>query len=169
MPAFLLCMHPIARDVALALFTVLVVLAVSAFLLRRRVSRALLAACLVLVVLSAWLGSYRVSPLGFSSGRIPLLSGFLLVRPERPQTWVAPMQVVTIGSGSTMGISPQLLPGRVACMWSSSNGGAFDDPASCDTDYSPRQGAAFDTLRVYVRSACGLPSIVSEIHISVLP
>ena len=125
--------------------------------------------CLLLIALAGWLGSYRFSPLGFSSGRIPLINGFVITRRQQAQAVASPMQTITVAAGSAIGIDPQMLPGPVTCLWSSANGGAFDDPASCDTAYSPGEGAGFDVLRVDIRSACGLPSTVAQLNISMLP
>ncbi len=168
MPAFILCMHPVARDTALALLAALVLVAV-VMLRSRRILWIPFVVCLLLIALASWLGSYRFSPLGFSSGRIQLINGFLITRPQQAQTLVSPMQTVTVATGAAIGIDPQMLPGPVTCFWSSANGGAFDDPASCDTAYSPGQGAGFDVLRVDIRSACGLPGTVSQLNISMLP
>jgi hypothetical protein len=168
-PAFLLCLHPIARDIGLGLLAALVLLGIAALLLHRRALSFALGACLVLAALAFGLGSYRLSPLGFGSARIPLLNSFRITQALRGQREIPLRQVVTVSRGSITGIEPQLLPGPATCMWASSNGGAFDDPASCDTAYSPGEGATFDILHVSVRSACGLPPALGEIRIGVLP
>ena len=144
-------------------------LGVVALLLHRRVPWVALAACTVLISLALWLGSYQTSPLGFSTGRIPLLRGFRITQAQRGQRDIPLRQVVTLSPGSAIGIDPLLLPVPATCAWASSNGGAFDDPASCDTAYSPGKGATFDVLRVNVRSACGLPSALGDVRIGVLP
>lgn len=162
-------MHPFARGLELGILAALVVFLAAAVLLRRRHSWMLFAAWLLPIALVVWLGSYSLSPLGFSTGRIPLVSGFWITRSQRPQLWLRPQQVVNVAEGSAMGIQTVLLPGPVSCIWAASNGGSFEDPLSCDTAYMAGQNEAFDVLRVDVRSACGLPSAVAELHISVLP
>ncbi len=169
MPSLFLCMHPLARAAVVFLIAVAVLQAVVVGRVRRRLSSPLFVANIMLILLAIWLGSYSLSPLGFSSGRIPLLSGFRITRQQRAPIWIASRQIVLMAPGSAMEIEPQTLPGAVNCMWASSNGGAFDDPASCDTAYAPGEGAAFDILRIAIRSECGLPPAIGEIRVSVLP
>ena len=169
MPAFLLCVHPIARDVALGLLTAFVLFVLAATVLRRRVSWIPLAAWPIIIALALWLGSYSLSPLGFAQARIPLVSGFWVTRAQRPQSWVMPRQVVTMAEGSAIGIQTVLLPAPASCRWLASNGGSFEDPTSCDTAYEPSRGATFDILRLDVEPACGLPPTVTELRVSVLP
>lgn len=169
MPSFLLCMHPAARIAILVLLGIAILLLVIRLVLRGRISWIPIVVAGILILLAVWLGSYRISPLGFTTGRIPLVSGFWVTRTERARIWAAPFDVMTMAEGSAIGIQSVLLPGPASCMWSSSNGGSFEDPTGCDTAYEPGPGAAYDVLRVNVRSACGLPSTVAEIRISVLP
>jgi hypothetical protein len=167
--SLLQCVHPIARDIGLALLAVLFLLALARLVLRKRFSWIPFAVCSILIALAVWLGAYAVSPLGFSTGRTPLLTGFRITRPQRPEAHIAPREVILLAAGAPTAIEPQLLPVPVECIWSSSNGGVFDDPASCDTDYSPGRGAGFDVLRISVRPACGVPSTVGAIRVSILP
>lgn len=169
MPSFLICLHPVARNAALLLVLIAILLGFGSVLLHRRVPWIAVIACGVLMTLALWFGSYRISPLGFGAGRIPLLSGFRITQALRGRMEIAPRQIITVAPGSATGIEPRLLPGPVSCLWIAANGGAFDDPASCDTAYAPAQGASFDTLRVNLRSACGLPPVVGELRVSVLP
>jgi hypothetical protein len=51
----------------------------------------------------------------------------------------------------------------------SSNGGAFDDPTSCDTAYLSPEGVEFDILHVHINPGCHLPAAHGEIKVSILP
>jgi hypothetical protein len=61
-----------------------------------------------------------------------------------------------------------MLTDAVRCDWSSANGGALDDPQSCDVVYNPPR-AEYDILKVSIRPGCGLPNSIGQIKISILP
>lgn len=163
------CVAPIARNIALMLAAAAVIHCSLSVGRRRAIPWLAFAGYGLLIILSIWLGSYRLSPAGFSSGRIPLLSGFVVTQPQRAPEEIVSGQVVSMGSGAPLAIQPMLLPGPVACMWLSSNGGEFDGPDGCDTVYSPGDQIGFSVLLVSVRSGCGLPPALGEIKISILP
>ncbi len=169
MLSFFLCIHPFARLSALLLLAAAIIHGSLSVGRRHKIARLASAGYGLLIVLSLLLGSYAFSPLGFASGRIPLLSGFIITRSQRVPEQIASGQVISMIAGSPLGVQARLLPGPATCMWSSSNGGAFDDPAACDTVYAPDNQASFSVLRVSIRSACSLPPALGEIKISVLP
>ncbi len=169
MLSFFLCIHPFARLAALLLLAAAIIHGSLSLGLRHKIPRRAFAGYGLLIILSLLLGSYAFSPLGFAGGRIPLLSGFIITRPQRAPEQIASGQVISMAAGTPLAIHARLLPGPATCMWSSSNGGAFDDPAACDTVYAPSDQASFSVLRVSIRSACSLPPAVGEIKIGVLP
>ncbi len=162
-------MHPVAQGVALGIMVASIIHSLVITITRRRNYRPALLVYGSLLLLTLWLGSYIISPLGFSSGRIPRLRGFLVTRSHGVPLTIASGQTVSLGYGSIMEIQPDTLPGPVDCMWSSATGGAFDDPTSCDTAFSPARGVQYDVLRVRVQSACWLPTSLGEVKIAILP
>ena len=122
-----------------------------------------------LLLLTLWLGSYHVSPLGFSNGSIPLLRGFVVSQAHGTAIKIASRQPLSVGYGSIVQIQPEILAGPVDCTWLSTTGGVFDDPANCDTAFVASGAAQYDVLKVRVRSACGLPTAVGEIRVAILP
>ena len=169
LPNFLLCLHPAAQGIGLAILAAFIGHAAIALTLRRRVLAPALAAYPAILLVVLWLGSYSISPLGFSSGQVRLLQGFLITRSQSSPAPISPGETVSVAPGAVIGIQTRLLPGPVECVWLSANGGAFDDPASCDTAYASHTGAQYDVLRVQVRSACSLSAARGEIRISILP
>ena len=122
----------------------------------------------LLLLLLLWLGSYPFSPLGFSNGRIPVLRGFVITMSLRPSLAIASGEIVTIASGSIIGIRSTTLPVDMSCFWATTNGGEFDDPRTCNTDYSAPP-AGFDVLKVDIQPGCHLPNALGEIKITILP
>lgn len=162
------CTYPAVQSLALALCVVLTLnLFVSARLLGRQ-AWYVLGAQAILIVLVAWIGFYPLSPLGFSSGRIPVLRGFTVMTRTRGTWTIAPGEIITLGSGAPAAIQPLTLLTDVRCSWMSTRGGALDEPQSCATVYVPPQ-ADYDILKVSLQPACGLPHSVAQIKISILP
>jgi hypothetical protein len=123
---------------------------------------------LALLLLAVWLGSYLLSPFGFSDGHSSFLRGFWVTTASRGRSKIASGEIISLSSGSAVGISPILLAGAVRCDWSSANGGALDDPQSCDIFYIPPPGD-LDILKISVRPGCGLPNSIGQIKVSILP
>jgi hypothetical protein len=166
LPSVLPCTYPAAQSLVLVLGMLLVIhLSVRAWLPG---ARYVLAVEIMLIVVVAWLGSYALSPLGFSSGHIPALRGFTVMTRTRGMRTIAPGGVITLGSGVPAAIQPVTLPGDMRCTWVSSGGGALDEPHSCAVVYVPPQ-ADYDILRVSLQPGCGLPHSVEQIKISILP
>jgi hypothetical protein len=164
-----LCMHPMAQAAVLILVALGLIHGIMLWSRQVRGNRSILLMYPVLILLAFWLGWYRLSPLGFSSGRVPLLSGFMIVRPQRAAELIEPRAVLSMSAGGLIGLQPILLPGPARCVWSSTTGGAFDDSTGCDTAYTPGQGARYDVVKLHVVSACGVPPVSAEIRISLLP
>jgi hypothetical protein len=166
-PLFLPCTHPLAQSAILALGVVMMFqLVFGAKILPRS---AILTICMMtLLLLAFWLGSYPYSPLGFSTGRIPVLRSFMITTRSGPPFSLAPGEVLSLGRGSAAAIEPVLLAGKVKCAWSSAKGGRLDTPEVCDLVYSP-PAAEYDLLRVQIQPACGLPASTAQIKISILP
>jgi hypothetical protein len=76
---------------------------------------------------------------------------------------------VTIAANSVTEIRPIILPGKITCFWASNNGGALDDPGSCDVAYLSPPVADFDILKVLVRPGCHMPVSHGEIRVSIQP
>lgn len=122
-----------------------------------------------LILLTLWLSSYQFSPLGFSTGRIPVVRGFLLTTFFRSNIKVASGGTITLPGGSDASIHLDTLPVSIHCLWSSAAGAALDDPQSCDTVYSPPNGIARDVLKVNIQADCGLPEVQGQIKVNILP
>ena len=168
LPTIIPCTYPPAQNLALAIiilwiFQPLLILKTG----RARFKLALIVYPLLLVLL-LWLGSYTFSPLGFSNGRIPVLRGFLITRSLTPPIAIASGEIVTITGGSIIGIRSTTLPVALSCFWASANGGVFDDPRTCNPDYSaPPSG--FDVLKLAIQPGCHLPLALGEIKIAIMP
>jgi hypothetical protein len=163
------CTYPISQSLAFIIFLVLVfeiILFGRIWILNRKLIMVMYSILLLLVL---WLGSYPFSPLGFSTGRIPVLKGFIVSRFSRPPITIPPGGTVNIPGGSISEIKPVTLPVPQTCTWASTNGGALDDPGSCDTAYLSPAGTYYDTLKLLIHPACHLPSVDSEIRVSILP
>ncbi len=124
----------------------------------------------ILAALSAWLGLYPISPLGFGRDARPVIEGVRIIRYGRPLSVVGLRQPVTVPAGSAVEIEPIALAGvQVACHWYSAAGGAFDDLDSCDVAYVAPADRTFDYLRVLARPSCGLPQDDTELRTSIEP
>ena len=169
LPPVVSCIHPMALAGAVALL-IAAGLHAALLRLRRRPARwHVLLAYPTLMLVSIWLGWYPASPLGFSTGAIPLLQGYRILRPQRDAQLLKPRQVVLAATGMTIGIEPVLLPGPVRCTWSSTTGADIDDPTGCNIAYVSTSGASYDFLKVHITPACGIPSMTGQLHISILP
>src|SRR5258706_1534775 len=162
------CTYPLAQSLGLAVSAVLILQLFAGAKISPRPRKALPIIDITLILLSLWLGSYALSPLGFSNGRIPILRGFLVTTASRGGLYIASGDIISLGSSSTAAISPILLSSDVRCNWSSANGAALDDPQSCDTFYIPPM-EEYDLLKVSIRPGCGLPNSIGQIKISILP
>jgi hypothetical protein len=167
-PTLIPCTYPLAQSLAFALCGSIVI---HLFLIDRTGfmnAKPIVGVFCLFLSLIFWLGSYPFSPMGFSSGRIPTLRGFLVTRFGRPAVKIASGEIISMPGDSIAEIHPITLPVGMACTWVSVNGGALEDPRSCDIAYlSP--DAAFDTLKLLVQPACHLPDAVGEIKVSILP
>ena len=168
-PFLVPCTYPLAQNIIISLCASLAV----HFLVIDRIWQSnskligLIYALFLLLILG--LGSYAFSPLGYSTGRIPVLRGFTVTRFGRPAISITSGEIVTIAANSVTEIRPIILPGSITCFWASNNGGALDDPGSCDVAYLPPQRADFDILKVLVRPGCNLPASHGEIRVSIQP
>ena len=122
-----------------------------------------------LILVALWLGSYSISPLGFSSGRIPLAQGFVLTRSMRPDVNITSGETINIVSGSVIAIRTVTLPIGKNCFWFSTKHGSFDDSRSCDIAYMPPANSDFDLLKVLIQPSCQIPEVEESIKIIVLP
>jgi hypothetical protein len=122
-----------------------------------------------LSLLVLWLGIYPISPLGFSSGRIPIAQGFILTQSLRPDAHIASGETITVVGGAAIALQAITIPVVKNCSWISAKGGKLDDPGSCDIAYMPPANSDFDLLRVLVQPACQLPEVQENIKIVVLP
>jgi hypothetical protein len=168
LPMIIPCTYPVAQNLALAIIVLWIFQAILIPKTWRARSKPALIVYPLLLLLLLWLGSYPFSPLGFSNGRIPVLRGFVITRSLRPPLAIASGEIVTIAGGSIIGIRSTMLPVDISCFWASANGGAFDDPRTCDTDYSAPP-AGFDVLKVDIQPGCHLPNTLGEIKIDILP
>jgi hypothetical protein len=98
----------------------------------------------------------------------PILHGFLVTRQDRVNEVVASGDVVLLSAGVPAAISIRSDLQELNCRWSSRNGGAWDDPFSCDTVYVPPP-ADYDTLTVMIEPGCKLAPVRGQIKISILP
>ena len=168
-PQFLPCIHPYSQSIALAIIVLLVIYLVIAVKILPKTGKPAIGAAAAVFFLVLWLGSYPFSPLGFSDGHIPILSGFTVTTRTKHITNLAPGEIVTLASGSPAEIEPVLLLAmNTKCNWSSSNGGTLDSPDTCDLVYIPPQ-ADFDILKIKIRPGCGLPQSTTQIKVSILP
>jgi hypothetical protein len=120
-----------------------------------------------LILTGLWLGLYSISPLGYSSGRLTNLRGFLITTANR-RFVIGDNEIVSLQRGIPVQISPLTLAGRFHCAWMSSADGALDDPSSCELVYMPT-AADHDILRIQVKSGCGLPDSTGHIKVAILP
>ncbi len=163
------CTYPIAEKLAIA-FCVSLIVQFFWFSKFRRNARFWIAGVDIgLALLSLWLGTYSISPLGFSNGRIPFAQGFALTRSMRADLQVASGSTVQLANGSTAAIRPMTLPVNENCIWQSSNNGKFDDTESCNIAYIPPANSSFDIVKVLIRPSCNLPEAREELKVVVLP
>lgn len=161
------CTDPRAERLVLALGAGLIAQLVFVRWLPPRVVAAVIAGHLVLMLLTLWSGAYAISPLGNSTGQLPNLRGFLIIRANRT-SMIENAEIVSLKRGSAVGINPQLVDSTSDCAWISAAGAALDGPFSCDTVYRP-PNADYDVLRLQIRSSCRLPDSTGRIYISILP
>jgi hypothetical protein len=168
-PIMLSCIHPLAVKILIALAVTLALCLPASGILRFGRNKPVIAIIVLMAGLTLWLGSYAYSPLGFANGRIPILNGFALTRLMRGNTTIQPGEIISISRNSVVGLSPLTFPVEMDCIWFSVNGGALDDPSSCDTAYIPPGNADFDTLKLLIQPSCRLPNVTAQIRISILP
>lgn len=169
--ALLSCMHPIAKAAVLVL-GVSVALYVLAALVRGRPGRGRVLLSLPIAaglgLLMLWLGSYAYSPLAFTRDNAAVLRGFLVTRQGRANEPVSSGDVILLSAGSPAAITLLSDLPDLTCNWSSLNGGAWDDPYSCDTAYLA-PAAGYDILTVNIQPGCSLPLVRGRIRISIMP
>ena len=164
--SFLSCTHPLANTILLALGGVLILYVLVVIFWRKprlHYSRYVLSSLIILLLLTGWLGSYLYSPLGFSA-----LRGFLVIRQGQVGEFVASGDTLLLQAGSPAVITILSDVSDIHCQWNSLNGGAWDDPSSCDTAYLTT-AADYDILTVRIQPSCRLPSLRGQIKISILP
>jgi hypothetical protein len=129
-PMLIPCIYPLSQSLAFALSASLFihVFAINRNWLMRL--KPIILIYLLLVLLILWLGSYPYSPLGFSTGCIPVLRGFIMTRFGRPALSITSGEIMTIAGDSITEIIPITLPVDLTCIWVSTNGGTLDDPRS---------------------------------------
>jgi hypothetical protein len=170
-PSLLPCTHSLAKTILLALGMTLVLNVLAAVFWRKLWIKRSRLSFLVLVglcLLTLWLGSYPYSPLGFSNGNYPILRGFLITRQGRVNEPVDSGDIILLPVGSPAAITVLSDLTNLSCQWNSLNGGAWDDPGSCDTAYLA-PAADYDILTVRIEPGCKLPPIRAQIKISILP
>jgi hypothetical protein len=126
-------------------------------------SRRLLAGAVIVVLLACWLGFYPISPLFKNT-----LQGFTVITQRRGSLRIAPGAVISLAAGQPTALEPLTATSNLRCNWMSTQGGAFDDPGSCATVYIPPHSES-DVLKISIQPACGLPRVVGQIKISILP
>jgi hypothetical protein len=169
LPQFLPCTYPLAENLILA---ICIAFGVQFFLLKGyRINNYLwiIGIDIGLILLAVWLGSYSISPLGFSSRRIPLAQGFVVTRSMRPDESISSGETINIVSGSVIAIRTVTLPIGKNCFWFSSKHGSFDDTRSCEIAYMPPTDYGFDLLKVLIQPSCRLPEVEESLKIIVLP
>jgi hypothetical protein len=162
------CTYLPAQSLVLAVCVMLILQFLAGAKIFPRYHKPLLIIDLVLLLLAVWLGSYILSPFGFSDRRNSFLGGFWVTTASRGRSEIASGEVISLTAGSAVAISPILPAGDVRCDWSSANGGALDDPQSCDMFYVPPM-SDYDILKISVRPGCGLPNSIGQIKVSILP
>ena len=168
-PQLLPCAYPLAEKSVLA-FCIALLILIFAFKKISFAARSFLTGInIVLSALILWLGIYSISPLGFSSGRIPLVQGFVLTQSMRPDVRVSSGNTINVIAGAPIALQVVTIPVARNCTWVSAKNGSMDDPASCDIAYKPPANSDFDLLKVLVQPACQLPEAQENIRIDVLP
>jgi hypothetical protein len=160
--AFLPCTYAPLQPILLALASTLIVTIVLALFWRQQAGLSHLVFAVLLLV-SLFLGSYRTSPL-----RLPIMDGFFITRHGRVNEVVASGDTITLSAGVPAAISIRSSLRNLRCRWSSQNGGAWDDPFSCDTTYMPPT-ADYDILHVRIEPGCKYSPVRGQLKISILP
>ena len=169
LPQFFPCTYPLVENSILAICIALII---QIFAFRNYQKDAIfwsVSMDIGLMMLAVWLGSYSISPLGFSSGRIPIVQGFVLTRSMRPDTNLASGETIDVVAGSAMAMRVITLPVNKNCFWFSTKGGSLDDSGSCDIAYMPPPDSNFDVLKVLIQPSCDLPETQENVKIIVLP
>jgi hypothetical protein len=168
-PMIIPCTDPLAQDLLLALSVSLIIQVI----IRHGnfpINSSPVWVALLLIGLSVlWLGSYPFSPLGFSSGRIPVLRGFNVTKFARRPFTLDSGERITVTSHSLTYIKAITQQVDESCYWASMEGGEFDDPTSCEVAYRAPGGADHDVLKLLVKPSCKLPDAHGEIRVSILP
>ena len=171
LPIFQVCIRSTARTILMALgLTLLINIAMIVVWRNVWLKASILSLCAVaaFAVITFWLGSYKYSPLGTTSGKYPVFQGFLVTKQGRVNTPVPPNELVLLQYGTPMGISVAVDLPDATCHWTSLNHAALDNPEGCDLVYSPPP-AEYDILTVRVGSQCEIQTIRSQIKISIFP
>lgn len=161
------CTDTWADHLILALTFTFILHLFSTLIISSRYYKITLTAHALLILFAIWFGLYPISPLGYSNGRSLNLNGFSVIT-KNGNLRIANKGTISLGQGSTAAISPLMLAGKFNCAWVSTSGGALDTPASCDMIYVT-PNADYDTLRVRIRSSCGLPDSIGQIKVYILP
>ncbi len=161
------CTAPWSTNLVLSLTAVLVLQAILSRKILPNQYKAFIAVHALLIPFALWLGLYSISPLGYSTGRIQDLRGFLVIRTNRNVS-IENNEMVSLSQGSVVAIQPVMLSGSFDCTWTSAKGGQLDLPSTCDIVYVP-PNAEYDILRLRIRSSCGLPDATGQIKVSILP
>jgi hypothetical protein len=170
-PVLVPCSHPLVQPTLLAIASTLSLNILAGLVWGSPWWRRALMSFLTLsslFLLALFLGSYIYSPLDFSKGNDAIFYGFLVSRRGRVNEVVPSGEIITLSAGAPVAISIDSDLQNLDCRWVSLNGGAWDDPASCDTTYMP-PAADFDILTVRINPACRLPVVRGQIKISILP
>ena len=170
-PLGLSCTYPLTGSTLIALGVPLILNVAAAILWRKTWFKLLQLSLLLLAglcLMTVWLGSYPYSPLDFSRGNFSVLQGFLITRQGWVDQRVTSGDILVLQSGSLAGISLLSDLPDMECQWTSLNGGAWDDPGSCDTAYSV-PFADYDILTVRIVPGCKLPPLRGQLKISIMP
>jgi hypothetical protein len=162
------CTAPLAQNLILSILAPLVAQVILIYCSGLFHNRVVLIIPLFILILILWLGAYQFSPLGYSTGSIPILEGFIITRPNRSSINIRSRAIVTISIDSVMEIQPVTSVADGTCYWVAANGGGIDDPRNCDIAYQPPQAADVDTLNILFQPGCHLPNAHGDIKISVL-
>ena len=167
-PLFLPCTHRFAQSAILAFSATLIIYLGLGTKFLPQTTRLSIGLTISLIILALWLGSYPFSPLGFSTGRIPVLQEFAITTRKSSSTRLVPGANLTLASGLPAGIEPVFLLENVKCRWFSVNDGILESLEDCNTVYVPPQ-ADYDILKINFQPGCGLPQASAQIKISILP
>jgi hypothetical protein len=171
MPVLVPCSHPFVQPTLLSIASTLLLNILAGLIWGqpwwKRVQWSLLTFT-ALFLLTFFLGSYIYSPLDFSKRNDAVLQGFLVSRRDRVNEVVSSGEIISLSAGVPAAISIESEFQNMKCRWDSLNGGAWDDPMSCDTTYAP-PAADYDILTVRINPGCKLSPIRGQIKISILP